>query len=281
MDCKTHINFEGIINEPVAPNNGELKVYAKNIAGRMLPKWMGPDGFDTPFQSGLFFNRVSLLQAGGGTTIDVIGCTITNVGTVSHPTPVVTNIRTIQNRFTITSAVTAAAMASTRPIVLECVRGNAADIGGFFMLSRFGLTTLQAGMRGFFGLVSTIAAPSNIDPTTDTTLAKIGIGINANTGNLKLINNAAGTVPTVLDLGASFTVDVTNMYEIILFCKPNDTKVEYRITNMNSKVETKGSITTNLPLNTSFLARTAWLTNNATLAAVAFDCSRFGLETDY
>ena len=137
MDVKTNINFEGIVIEPTTPNAGELKIYAKNISGRMLPKWVGADAFDTPFQSGLFFNRCSLIQAGGGTTVDVLGCTITNVGTLSHPTPTITNVRTQINRFTNTSAATAAALASTRPNVLECVRGNAADIGGFFMLCTY------------------------------------------------------------------------------------------------------------------------------------------------
>lgn len=269
------------IDEPANPPAGRVFVYSRLIAGRGILEWKGDDGYESPVQSGLFFSRVSLIQGGGGTTVNMLGCLVANVGTIAHPVPAVTNLKTIQNRFTNTSAATAGSLASTRVQSLECVRGNADGIGGFFMVCRFGLAALQTGMRGFFGLVSTVSAPTNINPLTSTTLAKIGIGLNASTGNLSLVYNAAGVAPTVIDLGASFPVSTTNMYELVLFCSPNDSKVSIRIKNMNTnEVHATTEITTNLPTSTTFLARVAWLTNNATAAAVAFDIAKFGLETD-
>jgi hypothetical protein len=61
----------------------------------------------------------------------------------------------------------------------------------------------------------------------------------------------------------------------------NDSCSFYRIKNLQSNLETSGTISTNLPANTAFLGRLMWATNNATAAAVAWDCSRFGLETDF
>jgi hypothetical protein len=260
----------------------DLLLYALDVAGRKIPKWMGPDGWDTPIQSGIFFNNVSLILPGNATTIEVIGCSVTNVGTISHPTLAATNLKTQTRRFTNTSAATAAALASTRTGIADCWLGNAAGLGGFFVVCRFSLTTLAAGNRGFFGLVQGNAAPTNVDPLTSFTLAKIGIGFNANTGNLFLINNST-TAGTTLDLGANFPINTTNNYELILFAKPNDTAVGYRVRNLNlaNTTEVKGTLTTNLPSNTTFMSRMAWMTNNATAAAVAWDCSRFGLETDY
>jgi hypothetical protein len=42
-------DWQAII-DPVAPAAGDLRVYAKPVSGRMLPKWKGPSGLDTPFQ---------------------------------------------------------------------------------------------------------------------------------------------------------------------------------------------------------------------------------------
>lgn len=257
-------------------------IYSKNIGGRTLPKWMPPSGVDTPFQSGIFFNQVSLISAGGATTVGVLGCTVTNVGTISNPTIASTNVKTQTRRFTNTSAATAAALASTRIANLECWRGNAAGMGGFFVVCRFGLTTLQAGLRAFFGLSSTATtAPTNVDPTTTTTDAKIGMAINTNSGNWNLIHNTAAAAPTVISLGSNFPVNTTDILEMVLFAKPNDTAITYRIKNLQTGNEVSGTLSTNLPANTAFLGRLMWATNNATAAAVAWDCSRFGLETDF
>jgi hypothetical protein len=287
-------NFAGAANLEVESGNlalvpttdptavaGRLLIYAKDIGGRYFPKWLGPSGVDTPIQSGMFFNQVSIIQAGGGTTPNVLGCTITSVGTISHPTLTTTNILAQTRRFVNTSTTTAASLASTRINVLECWRGNASGFGGFFVLARFGLVTLQAGMRAFVGLSSTATtAPTNVDPTT-TTDAKIGMAINTNTGNWNLIHNTAGTAPTVIALGANFPVNATDMLELVLFAKPNDTVVTYRIRNLQTNLETTGTLSTNLPATTAFLGRLIWATNNATAASVAWACSRFGLETDF
>lgn len=261
---------------------GKLIVYSKNIGGRSIPKWMPPSGEDAMFQSGLFFNQVSLIGPGGGTTVGVLGCTVTSVGTISNPIIATTNIKTQTRRFTNTSAGTAGALASTRIANLECWRGNAAGFGGFFIVCRFGLTTLQTGMRAFFGLSSTATtAPSNVDPTTTVADAKIGLAINTNSGNWNLIHNTSGTAPTIIGLGANFPVNTTDLIEFIFFAKPNDSVVTYRIRNLNSGNEVSGTLSTNLPASTTFLGRVMWATNNATAAAVAWDCSRFGLETDF
>lgn len=261
---------------------GKLLIYAKNIGGRTLPKWQPPSDIDTPFQSGIFFNQVSLISGGGGTTVSVLGCTVTNVGTISHPVIAVTNIKTQTRRFVNTSAATAAALASTRVSNLECWRGNAAGVGGFFVVCRFALTTLQAGMRAFFGLSSTAtAAPTNVDPLTSPVSSRIGMAINTNSGNWNLIHADGTAIPTIINLGVSFPVNTTDLLEMILFAKPNDTVVTYRIKNLQTNNEVSGTLSTNLPANTAFLGRIMWATNNATAAAVAWDCSRFGLETDF
>lgn len=268
--------------DPTAPAAGNLIVYSKDIAGRQMPKWIGPSGIDTPFQSNIMFNNVSVIGPGGGTTVGVIGCTVTNVGTISNPNITTTNLKSQTRRIVNTSAAGAGSLASTRVASFECWRGNASGLGGFFVVARFGLTTTQTGMRMFVGLTdNATTAPTNIDPTTSTTPGKIGMAINASTGNWNLVHNITGTAPTVIALGASYPVDTTSLYEMVLFAKPNDTVVTYRITNLSTAAQTSGTLSTNLPASTTPLGRVCWATNNATAAAVAWDLSRFSLESDY
>ena len=268
------------VADPAAPAAGNLRVYAKDIAGRVLPKFVGPSGVDFPVQDHLAFSQNSCLFPGGGTTLDAIGCTITNVGTISNPTIASTNFKTQVRRALNTSAGTAGALSSTRVTNLECWRGNVAGQGGFFMVARFSIDTLAAGMRAFVGLWDSVAAATNIDPTTDTTRIKVGMAINANTGNWNLIHNASAAAPTVIALGANFPVNTTDLYELTLYCSPNSSTRGYRVRNMSTGNETSGTLSTNLPAATVFLARVIWATNNATAAAVAWSLSRFYLGSD-
>ena len=209
-----------VTTDPSAPLTGNLLVYSKDIAGRILPKWIGPSGVDTPFQSNIMFNQVSVIGPGGGTTVGVLGCTVTNVGTISNPNIAITNLKTQTRRFINTSGTGAGSLASTRTTVSECWRGSVAGQGGFFVVARFGIATLQAGNRMFVGLTDTATtAPTNIDPTTSTTHGKIGMAISANTGNWNLVHNITASAPTVIPLGASYPVDTTSLYEMILYNK--------------------------------------------------------------
>jgi hypothetical protein len=116
---------------------------------------------------------------------------------------------------------------------------------------------------------------------TDTTLNKIGMAITSSTNNWQIIHNAAGSSPTLIPLGANFPANGTDLYELILFCRPSGSAVDYRVTNLSTNAQTSGSLTTNLPASTTFLARYAWVTNGGTTAAASIDISRFSLESDY
>jgi hypothetical protein len=268
--------------DPTTPSAGNIIIYSKDIAGRQMPKWIGPAGVDTPIQPNIMFNNVSVIGPGGGNAPGVLGCTVTNVGTVSNPNIAATNLKTQTRRFVNTSAATAGQLASTRVTALECWRGNAAGRGGFFVVSRFGFTTTQVGQRFFIGLDSNAtAAPTNIDYLTSTTTAKVGMYATGSTGNWSLIYNTAAAVPTNVPLGATFPIDTTSLYELILFAKPNDTAISYRITNMSTGATTSNTISSNLPASTALLGRLIAGCNNATAAAIVWDVSRFSLETDY
>lgn len=275
-------------SEPSPPSAGNGLFYARNIAGRTIPKWLGPSGVDYPLQPHIGFNNVSAWRGGATTTATTFASTIGSMPyTGASPTaPTIpalasTSLRNSTFRSTISTGATAGGIAYIRSNHARLWRGNASGLGGFFLLHRFSLSALQAGMRCFVGINDNIGNPTNVDPFTETARGKIGIGINANTGNWRLIHNLNGTTPTTVDLGTSFPVNNTDLLELVLFVKPNDTVVGYRVTNLSTGQQTSGTISTNLPANNVFMGPAVWVTNNATAAAATLDFVGTYVETDY
>lgn len=282
------IDLPAVATEPGLPQAGNGLLYAKAYAGRILPKFMGPSGVDFPLQPNLGFNNIAIWRGGATTTAttfaSVTGSMPYNSASPTAPTiPTLatTSLRNQTYRSTISTGGTAGAIAYIRASALRIWRGNAAGLGGYFVVHRFSLSALQTGMRVFAGIQDTAANPTNIDPTTATTPGRIGLAINANTGNWNLVHNVTGTAPTIIALGASFPVNNTDIMELILFAKPNDTGVGYRVTNWSTNQQTSGTITTNQPANTTFLIPSMWITNNATAAAATLDFISTYVETDY
>ncbi|MEO6761592.1 MAG: hypothetical protein ABI220_04435 [Candidatus Saccharimonadales bacterium] len=266
------------------PAAGNLKIYAKDIAGRIIPKWIGPAGVDTPFQANLGFNRVAWTNPSGGTSLTTaivaMGSAFTDAGTLNNPTPTATNLLTSTRSTTFSTTTTAGTLASHRQKTLQVWRGNQAGYGGFFYTIRFGTDTLATGNRAFVGLSDSIAAPTNVDPTTSATIGKIGVAINDSTGNWKFVTNTKGTAPTSTDLGTAIPVNTTDLYELVLFSAPNGTTIGYRVTDLSTGGQISGSVATNLPANNDFMAPQFWITNNTTAGLAVLDFNGWYLESD-
>lgn len=272
--------------DPSAPAAGNLRIYAKDIAGRVMPKFVGPAGVDTPFQASFGFNRISMMTpAGSGTncstSLSIYGSTATGAASAcSYPALASTNLKTSVRRMDYSTGTTAGTMAYQRQAALMVWRGGSAGAGGFFYTTRFSLASVATGNRIFVGMTDSIANPTNIDPTTSTTYGKLGMAINASTGNWNFVNNVTGTAPTVTALGASFPVNTTDLYELILYSAPNGTSIGWRVTDISTGAQTSGSASTNIPATTTFLAPVFWATNNATGAAAIFETAGWYLESD-
>jgi hypothetical protein len=211
----------------------------------------------------------SFYTAGGGSSITTYGVSLTNVGTVSTPQMTNTNIYSKVNKFLLTSAATAGALSSLRFSNRKFYRGTSTSEGGFEVVITFGLSAMQVGQRGFFGISTANANATNVDPLTTTAESKIGVACIANTGNWTLIYNAAGTAPTQVALGANFPIDTTSWYELYIGCSPGATNFFYEVVNKtNGQTTGRQTITTNIPPNNVYMAPYNWLTNNATAAAV-------------
>lgn len=255
---------------PAAPVAGNLAVYARPFAGREFLETEDPNGITRIMQGALWGRRIEWTAPGNAAALTNFGVAVTTQGTISHPALATTNRKTATRRATLTSTTTAGTLASFIAAAATWYRGIGAGIGGYFAQYIFTLETLQAGNRGFFGMQDSVAALTNINPLTNTTPGRVGIGFAANTGNWQLINNVTGTAPTVVDLGASFPINTTDVLSLTLAAAPNASSIQYVVRNLTSGAEASGSLSSNIPAATTFLASVGWMTNNATAASVAW-----------
>ncbi len=226
-------------------------------------------------------HNVFRLVPGGGTTATsfaaCVGCGFTGTASsFSAQVPAAGSAVTLSTRYTCATSTSTSNVVDIRPTSLLASRTS-----GFSFAMTFQPRVLSAANRAFFGLLDVTTAPGNIDWTTTTTQNRIGIAINSNTGNWKLITGVTGTAATVVDLGVNFPVNTTDMTRLSLFCTASDTStVYYRVENLTSGLSTSGTITANLPSATVLLAPHQYLTNNTNGTAVSFDSTGWYLQTD-
>lgn len=271
--------------EPSTPAAGEMILYAKNVADRLLPKIKGPSGLDTRLQPNIDGNGMEWWVPGATTALSVMGCAApTVVGTMSHPALASGSLRLSTRRAIITSAATANSASELRLTTTRCWRGDAAGLGGLFLTMRFGASSAVAGQRMFCGLLAATGATSTSqDPAALTNC--IGIGNAAADANLQILHNDGSGVCTKVDLGASFPVpsSVNNaLYEVIFFAAPNTTTIGWRVTRLDTGSVASGTISSaDIPTAGTFLAPHVYMNNNAVASAVILDFYRYYLETDY
>lgn len=261
---------------------GELVIYAKSIANRVLPKWIGPSGVDTPFQPFLAFNSVVVASPGTGTSTTTgyicTGAGHTNSGTISQiPLTTGTAKKNAMRMTSFTTSTTAGNVASNRTPDYAAKRA-----AGFFFSIRFGTGgTLRTDQRAFHGLWASTSAPSNSDPF-GTSPARVGVGyeLNGTTGNWEILV-ASGSNSTNIDLGATnFPVNTSGVYELILHCAPGG-NIWYRATNIETGFSQTGELTVDLPATTTLLAVYNWVTNNAQASTSTMLLNKWYLESDY
>lgn len=281
------------IANPAVPGANILRIFARNMSGRMMPKWTGPSGVDYAFQPAVFGNRILMYNPNTGTIGTGAGTSFgpnwTPGGTVSHPTPVSTapaisnqmkrtrfaNIATTQNqtlgvRFNV---------ASER----QFWRGNAADLGGFFFFTRFVVDLWPAATcRIFAGLAgsdatSVVASDTVINDTCglwhDTTDS-------GTTFNLVTRNNATTTKTPITMTNA---IAAGNSYDFYMFCAPNGTTIYARLTDIRNNETVEVNTGTTLPTNTVFMQPQVMMSNgtaNITVTTVAIGICNVYVESD-
>ncbi len=263
---------------------GKLLLYAKDIAGRAMPKWIGPAGVDNPFQACIGVNGIKQVAPATGTTATTcmtpFATAFTNTATTLVQVAVTPGtIKGIMRSVTLATNGTANAVASHFTTQYE-VCGS----GGYFFVSRFYVSgTLQSGQRGFHGLANRTAIYTYAlsDPIAETTVARVGLGyaLTGTVGTWKIC--AASGTAAMSAVDTTFTVNTTDVIELALYCKPNDSLIGYRVTNLTSAAVTSGTINTNIPATSVALGVHHFVTNNTTAGIATFGLNKWYLESDY
>ncbi len=287
------INMTGITTEPTAPAAGTMDFYAKSIAGRMMPKWIGPSGLDSIVQPMVAMNKVAWWNPPGNATTapGVLGMAaqtiVSNGGTaLTSRSVATTNLFTRMKRAGIVSTTTAGYIASMRNGTAQFTVGNGSGLGGFTYVARFGSTDAISAARAFVGFTSSTAVPTNVEPSTLTN----AIGMcQLSTSNNWQICYGGSAAQTPIDLGANFPANTSSadMYELVLFAPTNvNNVVNYRVTRLGTAYQASGTLTaatpgTQLPAATTLLASRFWKTNNTAASVVGLDIASLYIETDY
>lgn len=274
--------------DPAAPTGGVI-MYSKSIAGKHIPKIIGPSGIDTALQTGFHGNAIMMVSpTSSNSAPDTIGGTLTTITTISSLQTIASSnpwLATFRKRFTTTA--TAGNTSGMRTSYVQWFRGNVAGFGGFFFRAQLGHNTNLNGSQLFVGLCQSGVALAATAGAVSALVNMIGMGYDttdANTGNWFLYRNDGTGTAVKVDLGASAVrSNVGHGYDLIIYCPPGvATAIYVRITNLHtSAVVLDTSYTTYIPAVNTGMAFKAEVNNGAVAAAANVEVAKVYIETDY
>ena len=263
-------------------------LYSKLIAGRHLPKMIGPSGIDTVLQVGLHGNAMFIVAPASGTTAPTrMGGTLTTATTMSMQLTVASaNPWQATQRKRFASAATAGSVTGMRTAYVQWFRGNAAGFGGFFFRTQIGQNLNVNGAQCFHGLCASTAVLATTAGAVAALINSIGMGYDttdASTGNWQLFRNDGTGTATKVDLGANAARNTTHGYDLIIYCPPGvATEIFVRVVNVHTNVVVLDtSYTTDLPAVNVGLAYKAEGNNGAVASAINLEVAKVYIESDY
>lgn len=284
---------DGTIRLPVAtvtspPIPGAAKLFSRSVGGRVLPAFMGPSGLDSSLQPSFARNKMGMfLPAGNGGADTQVGMAVTAAGTATSEAVATTNLHTYMRRrsWRVTTAATTAVAGLRGGALQWTLGGNAAGMGGFHLVWRWGPATgvSNASHRAFVGMRNSTAAPSDVQPSAQTNL--VGMGYDSNDANISFIHNDGSGAATKIDLGPNFprpAVDLTSVYELAMFAPPGTVqRLRYEVTNLVTGAVAVGAVSTDLPSVTTLLAPYSWMSVGGVSSVIGFATMGLYIESDY
>jgi len=284
------VSSVAVSSDPAAPSAGNLKTFAKTIAGGYTaPAFLNATQAAVVLQPAFANKKIIMYQpVWNSTTPTSFAMMAVGSQGATSASATSTNMFTRAEKLNYISAGTAGSLAylhqsSSNTLTLGSATTPA--YGGFYYVIRFGIADTVSAPRTFVGFTSSNSAPTNVEPSTLTNC--IGVGQGAADTNLKIYYGGSAA-QTPIDLGASFPTgtSATDWYEFTLFAPPtSNNTVYYQVIRLNTGDKTSGTLTgtagTVLPSNTTFLSTRAWRSNNATASAVTLAFGGLYIETDY
>lgn len=223
-----------------------------------------------------------LIQAVSALTAPSVtgGVAVSATGTATAVTTTAASFYTYKKLLSYTASSGSTAIAGWRVIPRTYIHGN--TYGGFKFSCGFGF---HAGMasgginrRMFVGFQSSGVAPTDIEPSTVTSCFFFGLD-NGDVNIQFMHNDGAGTC-TKIDTGLPRpTADQVDFYCVEFLSVAGSSVLNYKIINELNGTMFSGSVSTNLPSNTTALAPRAWLSAGGVASAVAISMNHIYIET--
>ena len=247
-------------------------------------------GFTTPFFSAPAVTPYSGFKTlfepiHGLSTSSTLGTTLTFVGTATARAITNATVATSRRRLGIVSAATAGALSSAYHTTTWVGIGNAgATLGGFLHVGRFTISdgATVAGARMFYGLRSTVAAPTNVEPSSLTNI--LGFGHGAADNSIHIYGRGAGALTELILSNVDFPITAGTPYLVAIYAPriittPGFVSYLYIKNEATGLEQAMSTSSVSSPLSTVMLSFAAWRTNNATALAVGLDLGSHLFDT--
>lgn len=282
-DSLIHLLAYSTTTTPGVPATG-VNLFSRTIASRAMAAMIGPSGLDTALQPLVGRNKVQWADpVANTTTVNTMGATVTATGTGTAHACASTNMYTslAKVEYLVTTPATTA-VAGFRVSQNSLWRGNAAGLGGFHVIIRAGQATGVASVsteRFFIGISTNTGAPTDVQPSS--LVNCIGVGYDAADTNYHIMHNDGSGTCTKVDTSiAQPTADRTDVCELALFAAPNGSDIKYQFTLLNTGSTFSGTISTDMPSNTTFLSARGYHSVGGTSSVTGLGLFGFYTETD-
>lgn len=238
------VRWMNTVRDTVNPLETDVASLSATVSGLAGDIWRG--------------KQIHTAQAYGAATMATLGYTITQGGggggapTFSAIVPSTTDDTRTRSSVSVATSTVAASTAYQVNGTAEYWFGNTALRGGFRIEFEFAIGN-NASMRMSVGISATAAGPTmTSEPSAHTNCIMMGFD-STDTNHQIMHNDAAGTC-TKIDLGASFPINATTaLYRLVLTATANASTVAYAVTRIDTGATASGTLSTNLPSNTTFM----------------------------
>lgn len=264
-----------------APSSG-IKLFSHLKTGRRELTQVIPSNKESTFQTLLATNKIGWWTAtGNGTTVTTVNFNNNTTGTITSRTVATTNLFTSMRRIGYVTANPNGSSAGTRHGAAQFWIGNAAKLGGFLYIARFGISSTVTTQRAFVGLRNIETVISNVDPSSLVNI--LGFGFDSADTPWYFMHNDGSEAATKESLTGTFIANTasTDMMEARIYCKPSISTIYYSLEVLGGGSYYEGIVTTNIPSTSTLLSPQIWTNNGSNGGLCGIDVVSQYIETDY
>ncbi|HZL08243.1 MAG TPA: hypothetical protein VFC50_03555 [Candidatus Dormibacteraeota bacterium] len=289
----TGFTSSGNPSDPASPATGNLAVYSKKVAGRMMLKIKDPSGQSTPLQPALWGNNVVLYAPTSSTTVTggfgTLWAKGGTGGTVSTATPSTTapaisnQIHRTKQPNVVTTTNQDMGIKISAADGDQFWTGNAAGLGGFFFQTRFVVDAWPAATARIFAGLASGTTSVAISDTVNGDVAGLWHDTTDSNTTLNMVTRNNSTT-TKTPIALSNAIAAGNAYDFYMYCQENCTTIFYRLDDIVNGVTYEGSTATTLPRNTIFMGPQVEMSNgtaNTVVNTTIIGVNRIYVESDH